>query len=223
MSHSNHQNYKKIYAMKKAREDRIKKACPSIPYSPGIYAFTRVDETGIRRAYVGQALVLCERCAAHLAEYDHIALSLKKHGFYSKDNPYGWKLAYKTCPRNELDEREIASIKAFADEGYQLYNVTAGGQGVGKKAIKEYKQPKSYRQGIHQGRINASREIAHLFDLHLDYSAKGNPPNKNQQKALAKFEDFLNEYKDMPTDNGAEDYERIELEKYGRSVFSGSK
>lgn len=216
-------DYKKIYAMKKSRESRIKKVCPSIPYSPGIYAFTRVDETGIRRAYVGQALSLCERCAAHLTEYDHIALSLKKHGFYDKaNNPYGWKLAYKTCLKNELDEREIASIKAFADDGYQLYNVTAGGQGIGKKAIKEYKQPKSYRQGVKQGHKNASREVAHLFEKHLDYKPKNDPPNKNQQKAMEKFEDFLNEYK-MPDDNGAEDYEETERRKYGRCVSSGSK
>lgn len=188
-------DYKKIYAMKKSRENRIEKLCPGIPYSPGIYAFYRIDETEIKRAYCGQAVSLRERCAAHLAEYDHIALSLKKHGLYSEDNPYGWKLAYKTCLKEELDEREIATIKAFADKGFQLYNVSAGGQSVGRKAIKEYKQPKTYRQGIQQGRINASREIAHLFEKHLDYKAKNDPPNKNQQKALEKFEDFLNEYK----------------------------
>lgn len=192
-------DYKKIYAMKKSRENRIEKLCPGIPYSPGIYAFYRIDETEIKRAYCGQAVSLRERCAAHLAEYDHIALSLKKHGLYSEDNPYGWKLAYKTCPKEELDEREIATIKAFADKGYQMYNVTAGGQGIGKKQLGEYKQPKTYRQGIQQGRINASREMAHLFEKHLDYKAKNDPPNKNQQKALEKFEDFLNEYKENET------------------------
>ena len=221
MGHSIQTNYKKIYAMKKAREERIKKACPSIPYSPGIYAFYRTDETGIRRAYVGQAVSLCERCAAHLAEYDHIALSLKKHGFYdANNNPYGWKISFKTCPKEELDEREINSIKAFADDGFQLYNVTAGGQGVGKKAIKEYKAPKGYRDGIKQGRINASREISHLFDKHLDYKPKNDPPNRFQQQAMEKFEDFLNEYK-IPDDNGGMDKDRIEREKYGKSIYTG--
>ena len=207
-------NYKQIYAMKKSREDRIKKVCPSIPNAPGIYAFYRNDETGIRRAYVGQAVCLIERCAAHLAEYDHIALSLKKYGFYSKDNPYGWKLQYKTCPKSELDEREIATIKAFADEGFQMYNVTAGGQGKGKKQINEYKQPKTYRQGIEQGKKVSSKEIAHLFDKHLNVSTKNNPPTKNQEKAMEKFEDFLNYHKEV---------ENIEKSKDGRVVSSGSE
>lgn len=206
-------NYKQIYAMKKSREDRIKNMCPDIPYTPGIYAFHRTDENGIKRAYVGQAVSLRERCASHLAEYDHIALSLKKHGFYSKENPYGWKLAYKTCSKDELDEREIATIKAFADDGFQMYNVTAGGQGKGKKQLGEYKQPKTYRQGIEQGKKNSSKEIAHLFDKHLSVSTKNNPPTKNQEKALEKFEDFLNYYKDI---------ERIEREKYGRVVSTGN-
>ena len=219
MEHSN-RNYQKIYAMKKSREDRIKKVCPSIPYAPGIYAFYRNDETGIRRAYVGQAVNLCERCASHLAEYDHIALSLKKHGLYSKDNPYGWKLQYKRCPKEELDEREIATIKAFADDGFQLYNVTAGGQGKGKKQIGEYKQPKTYRQGIEQGKKVSSREIARLFEKHLNYSTKNDPPTKNQQKAVAKFEDFLN-YHNL--DNGAIDTTEQEIKKYGRSVMPGNR
>lgn len=218
MEHSKKPNYKKIYAMKKSREERIYKLCPGIPYSPGIYAFYRVDETGIRRAYVGQALSLRERCAAHLAEYDHIALSLKKHGLYDPEkNPYGWNLSYKTCPKNELDEREINSIKSFADEGYQLYNVSAGGQGIGRKAIKEYKQPKGYRQGLQQGYRNASREVAHLFEKHLDYKTKSDPPNRYQKQAMEKFEDFLNEYK-QPDDNGALNTTEIEKNKYGREV-----
>ena len=220
MAHSKNINYQKIYAMKKSREDRIKKACPNIPYTSGIYAFTRVDETGIKRAYVGQALSLCERCAAHLAEYDHIALSLKKHGFHSAENPYGWRLAFKTCPTEELDAREIASIKAFANDGFQLYNVSAGGQGIGRKAIKEYKAPKGYYDGLKQGRKNASREVAHLFEKHLDYSPKNVPPNRYQEQAMEKFEDFLNEYK-IPEDNGALDIEKIEAEKYGKTTFTG--
>ena len=218
MGHLKNTNYKKVFAMKKSREDKIKKICPGIPYSSGIYAFIRIDETGIKRAYVGQAISLCERCAAHLAEYDHIALSLKKHGFYDKENnPYGWRLSYKTCPKAELDEREINSIKAFADEGFQLYNVTAGGQGVGKKAMKEYRQPKGYRDGLKQGRKNCSREVAHLFEKHLDYKPKSEPPNRYQKQAMDKFNDFLNEHK-MPDDNGSLDTDKIERERYGKTI-----
>ena len=80
-------DYRKVFAIKQERENRIQKICPNIPNSSGIYAFYRIDEAGIRRSYVGQALRLRERCASHLAEYDHIALSLKKHKFYSESNP----------------------------------------------------------------------------------------------------------------------------------------
>lgn len=185
-------NYKKIYAVKAERERRIKSICPTMPKASGIYAFTRTDEAGIRRSYVGQAVNLLERCASHLGEYDHIALSLKKHGFYSTENPYGWKLDYMTCPKSELDDREINTIKVFADRGFQMYNVTAGGQGLGKVVSGQYKQPKTYMQGVQQGYKKASKEVAHLFELHLDYKTKSEPPNKNQEKALNKFLEFLN-------------------------------
>ena len=114
--------------MKGKREKQIKVICPGIPYKSGIYVFYRIDEAGIRRAYCGQAVSLCERCASHLAEYDHIALSLKKHGFRSTENPYGWALKFKVYPKNKLDEEEVSTIKALADAGYQMYNVTAGSQ-----------------------------------------------------------------------------------------------
>ena len=192
-------DYKKIYAIKNERESKIKNICPNIPNTSGIYAFYRVDENGIKRAYVGQAIHLIERCAAHLGEYDHIALSLKKHKFYSEENPHGWKLSFITCPKDELDQREIASIKGFADDGFQMYNITSGGQGKGKTALGEYKSPKGYRDGLKQGYKNASREVANLFEKHLEYKPKSFPPNKNQQKAIEKFEQFLNEYK---SDNG---------------------
>lgn len=185
-------NYRQIYAKKAARENRIKSICPNISNTSGIYAFYRSDEAGIRRSYVGQAVNLLERCASHLGEYDHIALSLKKHGFYSEDNPCGWKLDFKTCPKSELDEKEVATIKQFADKGFQMYNVTAGSQGQGKLITGQYKQPKTYTQGIQQGYKKASKEVAHLFELHLDYKTKSEPPNKNQEKALNKFLEFLN-------------------------------
>lgn len=185
-------NYKKIYAMKAEREKRIKKICPDIPHSSGIYAFHRTDEAGIRRSYVGQAVDLCERCSAHLAEYDHIALSLKKHGFYSEENPYGWKLSFKTCPKSELDDREVATIKAFADYGFQMYNVTAGSQSKGKLVTGEYRQPKTYRQGIEAGKKSLAKELNHIIDKHLVIGLKPEKMNnKVSQKALEKFSDLL--------------------------------
>ena len=185
-------NYKKIYAVKAERERRIKSICPTIPKASGIYAFIRIDEAGIRRSYVGQAVNLLERCASHLGEYDHIALSLKKHGFYSTENPYGWKLDYKTCPKSELDDREISTIKAFADKGFQMYNVTAGGQGLGKVVSGQYKQPKTYTQGIQQGRKNLARELSSIADKHLIIRLKPEKEhNKVSKKQYEKFMDLL--------------------------------
>ena len=183
-------NYRKIYAMKAQREKRIKDICPTIPRNSGIYAFTRTDEAGIRRSYVGQAVNLLERCASHLGEYDHIALSLKKHGFYSAENPYGWKLDYKTCPKSELDDREISTIKAFADKGFQMYNVTAGGQGLGKVVSGQYKQPKTYSQGIQQGKKVLARQLSSIAEKHLKIEIREDKKNnKVSQKQYEKFMD----------------------------------
>ena len=196
-------NYKQIYARKAERENRIKKICPNIPRESGIYVFYRTDEAGIRRAYCGQAVNLLERCASHLAEYDHIALSLKKHGFYSADNNFGWKLTFETCSKEELDKNEVSTIKIYADKGFQMYNITAGSQSKGKIVTGEYKQPKTYMQGIQQGYKKASKEVANLFDKHLNYSKKSDKPNKNQDRAMQKFEEFLEYYKvkDNNSDN----------------------
>jgi hypothetical protein len=187
-------NYKNIYAMKAEREKRIKKICPNIPYESGIYVFYRTDEANIRRAYCGQAVSLCERCAAHLAEYDHIALSLKKHGFYSEDNPYGWKLMFKTCPKDELDEKEVLSIKHFADNGYQMYNITSGSQSKGKLVTGQYKSPKTYRQGIQAGKLTLARELTDIIGKHLTVTIREDKKfNKVSIKALEKFNALIDE------------------------------
>ena len=187
-------NYKKIYAMKAEREKRIKKICPNIPYESGIYVFYRTDEANIRRAYCGQAVSLCERCAAHLAEYDHIALSLKKHGFYSEDNPYGWKLMFKTCPKDELDEKEVLSIKHFADNGYQMYNITSGSQSKGKLVTGQYKSPKTYRQGIQAGKLTLARELTDIIGKHLTVTIREDKKfNKVSIKAFEKFNALIDE------------------------------
>ena len=187
-------NYKKIYAAKKERENRIKRICPSIPNLSGIYVFYRTDEAGIRRAYCGQAVNLCERCAAHLGEYDHIALSLKKHGFYKEGNSFGWELSYETCCKEKLDEKEISKIKSLADEGFQMYNITAGGQSAGKLVTGQYKQPKTYSQGVQQGKISLARDLKHIIDKHLTVELKPEKQgNKVSMKALEKFNALLDE------------------------------
>lgn len=187
-------SHKQIYAIKTEQEGRIKKICPNIPYSSGIYVFYRTDEAQIRRAYCGQAINLCERCASHLGEYDHIALSLKKHGFYSNENPYGWKLDYRTYPKSELDDKEVETIKSFADKGFQMYNVTAGSQGKGKQVTGQYKQPKTYSQGIQQGRKNMARELSSIAEKHLKIELREDKANnKVSQKQFEKFQELLKE------------------------------
>lgn len=194
LSKKQNPNYKKIYAMKAERENRIKKLCPDIPYSSGIYVFYRTDEARIRRAYCGQAVNLCERCASHLAEYDHIALSLKKHGFYNKKNTHGWKLWFETCDENILDEKEVERIKQLADAGFQMYNVTAGSQGAGKKVTGDYKPPKTYREGIQVGKKTLARELSSIISKHLTVKLKPEKQgNKVSEKQLEKFNSLLDE------------------------------
>lgn len=187
-------NYKKIFEIKANNEKRIKDICPNIPYKSGIYIFFRVDEAGIKRAYCGQAVSLCERCASHLSEYDHIALSLKKHGFYSEKNPFGWKLIFEICSKEELDIKEIETIKNLADDGYQMYNVTAGGQSKGKLVTGIQKPTKGYYDGLKQGRKSLAKELSTIIEKHLEISLKqGKEHNKISLKQFEKFKELLKE------------------------------
>ena len=189
-------NYRKIYAIKKMNEKRILDVCPDMKRKSGIYFYTRTDENGISYFYIGQSVDCLERSISHLTGYQHIDLSIKKRGFYSEKNPYGWKLNVMYYPKDKLDEMEQYWILEYTKRGYQCrYNKTAGGQGEGKEKINEFRPTKGYRDGIKQGYKNASKEISHLFDLHLDYKTKSDNPNKNQEKALHKLEEFLNYHK----------------------------
>lgn len=216
-----YKNYKQVKAIEYKNRQKLLAINPTLNDMSGIYFLTREDEDGFKYAYVGQAKHILQRLCSHMTGFQHIDLSLKSHGLYSKENPYGWKVNYKIFPVSQLDEKEQYYIKQYALAGYQLRNKTSGSQGQGKKKIDEYKPGRGYRDGLKQGKKNASREVAHLFEKHLDYKTKNDPPNRYQKQAMEKFEEFLNEYK-MPDDNGAEDYEAIEREKYGRCVSSGS-
>ena len=186
-------NYKKIYAIKKANEERILKVCPNCPNTSGIYFLLR-EENGFKYAYIGQAIRLRERLTSHLSGYQHIDLSIKKHGLWSEENPTGYKVHFLEFDESLLDEMEQKYIKQYANAGYQMRNSTAGSQGKGKHGLDNQKQPRTYYEGLNNGYERARKEIAHLFDLHLDYKTKSDKPNKNQQKALQKFKDFLEGY-----------------------------
>lgn len=184
-------NYRQIKAIEQKNKQRILSVCSNVPETSGIYFFTR-EEDGFKFAYIGQAKHLLTRLAQHLSGYQHIDLSIKKHGLWSETNPCGWKVFYSLCEDGELDIEEQKFIKAYANRGYQLRNKTSGSQGTGKKGLDDQKAPKGYYDGLKQGYINAQKYVANLFDKHLNYSQKSDKPNKNQEKALEKFKDFLN-------------------------------
>lgn len=185
-------NYRQIYARKSECEKRIKEVCPQATHESGIYCFTRVDEDGFKFAYVGLASKsLLTRLGEHLVGYQHIDLSLKKHGLYSQDNPYGYKVDILCkCPAEECNEKEQYYIKRAADAGYQLKNSTTGSQGKGKKGLENGRPPKTYREGLTQGYLNARRDVAHWFSVHLNVTTK--TQTKNAEKAYKKFQDFIN-------------------------------
>ena len=213
-----YKNYAQVRAVQTKYREEIKKVCPRIDDGPGIYFLTRTDENGINYFYIGQAVKLLTRMCSHMTGYQHIDLSLRKRKWYSEENPYGWRLNFKHYAVKDLDEMEQHWILEYTKKGYQArYNKTSGSQGQGKEKINEFRPAKGYRDGLKQGRKNCSREVAHLFEKHLDYKTKSDPPNRYQKQAMEKFNDFLNEYK-MPDDNGSIDTQEIEKSKYGRVI-----
>lgn len=193
-------NYRQIMAIRKANEDKIRRACPIVTENSGIYVFWRIDENGFKFAYVGQAKNLLKRLAEHLSGYQHIDCSIKKYKLYDEGNPYGYHiLVIEECAIDNLDEREQYWIKQFANQGYQLRNKTTGSQGEGKAALGEGKSNKGYRDGLVQGRKNTQKEIKELFDKYLTYEIKGKP-GKIKQRKYDEFTAFLNEGKSEEDD-----------------------
>ena len=189
-----YKNYAQVKAVENKYKETLLKLNPKLNDQSGIYFLTR-EEGGFKYAYIGQAKHILSRLANHFTGFQHIDLSLKSHKLYSEDNPTGWRVNFINYPISKLDDMEQYWILQYANNGYQLRNKTSGSQGQGKEKIADYKPSKGYRDGLAQGHKNASREVAHLFEKHLEYKPKNDPPNKNQQKAMDKFEDFLNEYK----------------------------
>lgn len=165
---------------------------PDLDEQSGIYFLIRTDEFGIKYAYIGQAKHLLTRLAQHLVGYQHIDLSLKKHGLFSEQNPYGWQIGFLHFPLTELDDMEQKYIKLYAQYGYQLRNKTSGSQGVGKKQIDEFRPQKGYHDGILQGKRMLARELSNIIAKHLVVSLKEEKKNnKVSIKAFEKFNDLL--------------------------------
>lgn len=185
-------NYKQIYAIEKKNREKLLAVNPKLDDGSGIYFLTRTDENGFRYAYIGQAVHILTRLAQHLVGYQHIDLSLKKHGLYAGNNPYGWKIGFLHFPKQELDKQEQHYIKAYADYGYQLRNKTSGSQGEGKAKIDDYRPAKGYRDGLEQGKKNLARELSSIAEKHLTIRLKPEKEhNKVSQKQYEKFMDLL--------------------------------
>lgn len=169
---------------------------PKLNDRSGIYFLLREDENGFKYAYVGQAVHTLSRLASHLVGYEqHIDLSLRKHKLYDKEkNPYGWRVEFLNFPESQLDEKEKYYIKLYADKGYQLRNVSLGGQGENRASgsIGERKAPKGYMQGIQQGKKVLARELSSIAEKHLKIEIRDDKKcNKVSQKQYEKFMDLL--------------------------------
>lgn len=177
-----------IKVIEKNNKKRLLEVNRELDDETGIYVLTRTDENQIKYAYIGQAKHILTRLAQHLVGYQHIDLSLKKHGLYSEFNPYGWRIGFMHFPLSKLDEMEQHYIKMYAQKGYQLRNKTAGGQGEGKSQIDEYRPAKGYRDGIAQGRKNLAKELSGIIDKHLTVGLK--PEKQNNKVSIRAFEKF---------------------------------
>lgn len=191
-------DYKKLRqakAIEATNRKRLLKINPKLDDGSGIYFLTRTDENEIPYFYIGQAVHIIQRMCSHLTGYQHIDLSIKKRGFYSKENPYGWKINFIHYPVEQLDKMEQYWILEYTKKGYQCrYNKTSGSQREGKEKINEFRPAKGYRDGIQQGKITLARELKHIIDIHLNVSIRPEKANnKVSIKALEKFNDLLNE------------------------------
>lgn len=184
-------NIARAKSIERQNIQRLKKLNPNIDNKSGIYFLTRNEP----QIYIGQARHLDERLASHLSGYEqHIDLSLKAHGLYSEDNPYGYRVHFLHFPESKLDEMEQYYIQLYAEKGWSLKNKTAGSQGIGKVKIADFKPAKGYRDGISQGRKSMARELSHIIDTHLTVGLKPEKAgNKVSQRAFEKFKGLLEE------------------------------
>lgn len=180
-------------AIERKNKQKLLKVNPNLDDKSGIYFLTRTDENNIKFAYVGQAVRIFSRMLSHMVGYQHIDLSLKKHGLYSADNPHGWKIGFMHFPISELDEKERYYITLYAQNGYQMRNKDTGG-GAGKQELGERKPSKGYRDGVSFGRQQLAKELKHIIDTHLTVTLKqGKEDNKVSQRALEKFWSLIEE------------------------------
>ena len=178
--------------------------------NPGIYILTRQNKPTkdgeIKKyIYIGQAKNVIDRLADHYLRFEQrIDISLKTRGLWYPANPYAWKIQVYYCNENELNEKEREFIKLAQEKGYELYNITSGGQDEGKEDINERAKGKGYRDGLVQGYSNCLKDVKEFFDKYLDYQPKSSPEcykkpkRKNEQPTLKQiYIDKFNEFKEL--------------------------
>lgn len=190
----NYQAFKKIKAIESGYKKLLKETYPGLTEDSGIYSFTRVDnDTGIKYAYVGQAKHLLSRLAQHLAgRQSHIDRSLYTRGWGSSGE---WKLGWRYTDESALDEEERTFIRKAAEQGFQLYNKTSGGQDKGKSALGDSEGIGGYRKGKAAGEEKLRLKVKEYFDKYLDPVIKG-APNKIKERKLEEFKNFIGESND---------------------------
>jgi len=173
--------------------------------NPGIYILTRENKPtkdgSIKKyIYVGQAKRVIERLAQHFLSFEQrIDISLKTRGLYYKSNPYAWRIKVYYCNEDELNDKEREFIALAKEKGYELYNITSGGQDEGKEDINERASGKGYRDGLKQGEINGIRKVREFFDKYFDFKFKGDYQKKDGSikeiyiKKAQEFKELLNE------------------------------
>ena len=181
-------NWKQIYAIKSELAKKIKVIAPNMENKSGIYVWYRKKYC----FYAGQSVKLVDRSIQHLQQYDHLGMSIRKYGLYSKENPYGWNLTYFYCDEWELDDKERETIAKWNEHNIS-YNITSGGQNEGKIDINQRASTKNYTDGLRQGKINAYREIAKIFQKWLEPKIKGEP-NKVKIRKLNEFNKLIKQY-----------------------------
>lgn len=187
-----YQNFRQIKAIEQKNKQRLLEVNPELNEDSGIYFLTRTDELGIRHAYVGLARHVLTRLAQHLSNYQYIDNSIRKHGLYSEDNPYGYKVNFLNCLENELEEKERYYITQYGLNGYQMKNRDTGG-GAGKQEIGDRKQPKTYREGIQAGKKSLARQLSSIAEKHLKIEIRDDKKdNKISQRQFEKFKELLN-------------------------------
>lgn len=175
---------------------RILRLCPEMENRPGIYTWYRIKEIAF---YSGQSVKLVDRSVQHLEQYDHLGNSIRTHGLYSKNNPFGWRLRYYYCDESELNEKERQEIAKNVELGYLAYNITSGGQDSGKSDINQRASGKTYREGVAYGYEKCRKEIKEMFEKYLDFRTKSSQEcyKKNKDGELKEiYVKKFNEFKE---------------------------